>query len=144
MQPGFKITSYFRQCVGVDVAKSTFMACLSMLDDMGCSTPSFEFDNDKHGFNQFVKWVRKEMLKEYPICFVMEPTGETGAYWDSMIAEKRCHSDILHQNGMADYQRFAVLKIAVMPQKPEHSGTNAVSRGMPHQKPEHTGTVDRR
>lgn len=75
MQPGFKITSYFRQCVGVDVAKSTFMACLSMLDDMGCSTPSFEFDNDKHGFNQFVKWVRKEMLKEYPICFVMEPTG---------------------------------------------------------------------
>lgn len=75
MQPRFKTTPYFRQCVGVDIAKSTFMACLSMLDDMGCSTPSLEFSNDKHGFNQFVKWVRKEMLKEYPICFVMEPTG---------------------------------------------------------------------
>ena len=77
-------------------------------------------------------------------CDSFHKFGETGAYWDSMIAEKRCHYDILHQNGMADYQRFAVLKIAVMPQKPEHSGTNAVSRGMPHQKPEHTGTVDRR
>lgn len=75
MQPRFPITSYFRQCVGIDVAKSTFMACLSMLDDMGCSTPSFEFSNDKHGFNQLVKWTRKEMLKEHPICFVMEPTG---------------------------------------------------------------------
>lgn len=75
MQPRFKPTVYFRQCVGIDVAKSTFMACLSMLDAEGFSTPSIEFSNDKHGFNQLVRWVRKESLKGYPLCFVMEPTG---------------------------------------------------------------------
>lgn len=75
MQPRFKPTVYFRQCVGIDVAKSTFTACLSMLDAEGCSTPSIEFTNDRHGFNQLVRWVRKESLKGYPLCFVMEPTG---------------------------------------------------------------------
>lgn len=75
MQPRFKPTVYFRQCVGVDVAKSTFTACLSMLDAEGCSTPSIEFTNDRHGFNQLVRWSRKESLKGYPLCFVMEPTG---------------------------------------------------------------------
>lgn len=75
MQPRFKPTVYFRQCVGIDVAKSTFMACLSMLDAEGCSTPPIEFTNDKHGFNQLVRWTRKESLKGFPLCFVMEPTG---------------------------------------------------------------------
>lgn len=75
MQPRFKPTVYFRQCVGIDVAKSTFMACLSMLDAEGCSTPPIEFTNDRHGFNQLVRWTRKESLKGYPLCFVMEPTG---------------------------------------------------------------------
>lgn len=75
MQPRFKPTVYFRQCVGIDVAKATFMACLSMLDAEGCSTPSIEFTNDRHGFNQLLRWARKESLKGYPLCFVMEPTG---------------------------------------------------------------------
>jgi transposase len=61
--------------VGIDIAKSTFMACLSMLDAEGCSTSPIEFTNDRHGFNQFVRWTRKESLKGYPLCFVMEPTG---------------------------------------------------------------------
>lgn len=75
MQPRFKPTVYFRQCVGIDIAKSTFMACLSMLDAEGCSTSPIEFTNDRHGFNQFVRCTRKESLKGYPLCFVMEPTG---------------------------------------------------------------------
>lgn len=75
MQPRLKISSFFRQCVGVDVAKETFTACLSMLDDEGCSTPSIEFNNNKTGFNQLVRWARKEAMGEYPLCFVMEPTG---------------------------------------------------------------------
>lgn len=75
MQPRLKPGAFFRQCVGIDVAKETFTACLSMLDDEGCNTPSFEFYNNKTGFNQLVRWARKEALKEYPLCFVMEPTG---------------------------------------------------------------------
>lgn len=43
--------------------------------DTGCCTKGVEFPNNKTGFNQLVKWSRKEALKEYPITFLMEPTG---------------------------------------------------------------------
>lgn len=75
MQPGFKTTDSFRQCVGIDVAKATFMASLTMLDGDVCSTPPIEFANDRKGFNQLVRWTRKEALKGHPVSFVMEPTG---------------------------------------------------------------------
>jgi len=38
-------------------------------------TESIEFSNTKTGFNQLVKWARKEAEKEKPILFLMEPTG---------------------------------------------------------------------
>ena len=81
MTPDFKVgkdNKWFRQCVGIDIAKEKFNACLFMYDiasDMGCGTKSVEFKNTKHGFNQLVKWARKECLKEYPLTFIMEPTG---------------------------------------------------------------------
>lgn len=75
MKPRMKPTTFFRQCVGIDVAKESFVACLSMLDHEGCSTSPVEFSNRKQGFNQLVRWARKEALKGYPIYFLMEPTG---------------------------------------------------------------------
>lgn len=74
MTPG----EYFRQCVGIDISKSRFTACLYMYDrasDMGCCTKSVDFANTKSGFNQLVKWSRKEALKDYPLTYLMEPTG---------------------------------------------------------------------
>lgn len=38
-------------------------------------TESLEFANTKTGFNQLVKWARKEAEKGQPILFLMEPTG---------------------------------------------------------------------
>lgn len=81
MTPDFKVgkdNKWFRQCVGIDIAKDKFNACLFMYDiasDMGCGTKSVEFKNTKQGFNQLVKWARKECIKEYPLTFIMEPTG---------------------------------------------------------------------
>ena len=81
MTPDFKVgkdNKWFRQCVGIDIAKDKFNACLFMYDiasDMGCGTKSVEFKNTKQGFNQLVKWARKECIKEYPLTFLMEPTG---------------------------------------------------------------------
>ena len=74
MTPG----EYFRQCVGIDISKSRFTACLYMYDrasDAGCCTKSVDFANTKSGFNQLVKWSRKEALKDYPLTYLMEPTG---------------------------------------------------------------------
>lgn len=73
-----KVDKYFHQCVGIDVAKDTFTACLSMLDiasDAGMSSQTVEFTNNKHGFNQLVKWSRKEAVKEAKLTFLMEITG---------------------------------------------------------------------
>ena len=69
---------FFRQCVGIDISKENFTACLYMYDrasDVGCCTKSINFANTKSGFNQMVKWSRKEAVKGYPLTYLMEPTG---------------------------------------------------------------------
>ena len=74
MKPDSQMTldRYFRQCVGIDVSKDKFTACLQMYDR---HTMSIDFDNTKSGFNQFVKWSRKEAVKGFPLTYLMEPTG---------------------------------------------------------------------
>ena len=80
MKPTSQMTLdvYFRQCVGIDISKDKFTACLYMYDrasDMGCCTKSIDFDNTKSGFNQMVRWSRKEAVKSHPLTYLMEPTG---------------------------------------------------------------------
>lgn len=77
MKSKFPTDRYFRQCVGIDVSKDKFTACMCMLN-WGCPaqfTESIEFANSKTGFNQLVKWARREAEKTHPILFLMEPTG---------------------------------------------------------------------
>ena len=69
---------HIRQCVGIDVSKDKFSACLyvyDILSDMGCYSKTVDFSNDKTGFNQLVKWSRKEALNGYQVSYLMEPTG---------------------------------------------------------------------
>ena len=80
MKPNSKMTldKYFRQCVGIDISKDKFTACLYMYDmaaDTGCCTGSIDFPNNRTGFNQMVKWSRKEAQKGFPLGYLMEPTG---------------------------------------------------------------------
>ena len=80
MKPTSQMTLdvYFRQCVGIDISKSKFTACLYMYDrasDVGCCTKSIDFANTKSGFNQMVRWSRKEAVKSHPLTYLMEPTG---------------------------------------------------------------------
>ena len=80
MKPTSQMTLdvYFRQCVGIDVSKDKFTACLYMYDragDVGCCTKSIDFANTKSGFNQMVRWSRREAVKERPLTYLMEPTG---------------------------------------------------------------------
>jgi len=80
MKPDFKLTDgkWFRQCVGIDMSKEKFTACLQMYDilsDEGCNSNTVEFKNNRTGFNQLIRWSRKEALKDFPTTFLMEPTG---------------------------------------------------------------------
>ncbi len=74
-----------RQSIGIDIAKSTFTACICQQLYSGklsfsCVT---EYENSRRGFNQLIKWVRKHAAALPRACFVMEATGiyyETLAY----------------------------------------------------------------
>lgn len=73
----------FRQSVGIDIAKDTFTACVckSFADGAVHSSGVEQFDNCKRGFNQLVRWVRKQATAEQSSCYVMEATG---IYYESL------------------------------------------------------------
>lgn len=66
-----------RQCIGIDIAKSTFTACICQQLSSGEVKFSLvvEFENSRHGFNQLLKWVRKNAVTSPKASFVMEATG---------------------------------------------------------------------
>lgn len=66
-----------KQSIGIDISKDSFTACLcSYYSD---STHSFtkveSFKNDKKGFNQLLRWVRKKGEKNVKLVYLMEATG---------------------------------------------------------------------
>ena len=76
MKPCFEKSEWFVQCVGIDISKDKFTACLCMADITHEQYSEVrEFANTKTGFNQMIKWSRKEAIKDVPIRYLMEPTG---------------------------------------------------------------------
>jgi len=67
----------FKQCVGIDISKLKFTACVCRYYISGNQQLSDvrDFDNNKTGFNQFVKWSRLHLSKEIPPFYLMEATG---------------------------------------------------------------------
>lgn len=66
-----------KQSIGIDISKETFTACMCVMDPKGQLNFSDvkHFKNEKAGFNQFLRWVRKIKSKEVSINFLMEATG---------------------------------------------------------------------
>lgn len=66
-----------KQCVGIDISKKTFTACVSKyyISDNQQLSEVIEFENQKTGFNQFIKWSRKHLDKNTPAFYLMEATG---------------------------------------------------------------------
>lgn len=66
-----------KQSVGIDISKGSFTACickLSSLQDYGFGEVN-KFANTKSGYNQLMRWVRKECSSDIPTVFLMEATG---------------------------------------------------------------------
>jgi len=74
---------FTKQCVGIDIAMATFVACVSKMlrDHRIIFTEKRTFDNNKPGYNQFLKWVRKSTDKNVSILYNMEATG---VYYESL------------------------------------------------------------
>jgi transposase len=72
-----------KQCVGIDISKASFTACVCerLLSGELLTSPVEDFENNKHGFNQFIKWHRKLTNPHVEILFLMEATG---IYYESI------------------------------------------------------------
>jgi len=73
-----------KQCVGIDISKLTFTACVCRKFITGKQEFSNveTFTNNKKGFNQLIKWSRKITRPGLlPVVFLMEATG---VYYESL------------------------------------------------------------
>lgn len=66
-----------KQCVGIDISKDSFAVCLCF--SKGASSHQHsevrQFDNNKRGFNQLLRWVRKQCDFSVETVYLMEATG---------------------------------------------------------------------
>lgn len=68
--------SLLKQCVGIDISRSSFTACIcskSLAADSFTAIKSFK--NEKQGFNQLLRWSKKNCDKGTETVFLMEATG---------------------------------------------------------------------
>ena len=108
MKPNSQMTLgvFFRQCVGIDISKDKFTACLYMFDraaDVGCHTASVDFANTRQGFNQLVKWSRKEAQKGYATTDSLQRVVNQ---LDSQVVVQKAEAA---QKAEADEQRMAAM-----------------------------------
>jgi transposase len=70
-------TSNLKYCVGLDVAKDTFKACLSVINREQKITvkSSSSFANTTAGFATLQAWVHKHRKEDLKVVYVMEATG---------------------------------------------------------------------
>lgn len=72
-----------KRSVGIDISKDSFTSCVCQCrEDFSLSFSEVgTFKNDKRGFNQFIKWVRKTGNDLSTVNFLMEATG---VYYESL------------------------------------------------------------
>lgn len=72
-----------RQCVGIDISKASFTACVcrKLLSGEILLSSVESFENNKKGFNQFIRWSRKITDPTVSNLFLMEATG---IYYESI------------------------------------------------------------
>lgn len=66
-----------KQCVGIDISKGSFTACVcrKLLSGEALLSSVESFENNKTGYNQFIKWSRKITIPSAEVLYLMEATG---------------------------------------------------------------------
>lgn len=69
--------AYLKQCIGIDISKDSFTACLCKREYSGGISFSkvASFTNEKTGFNQLLRWVKSESESTVDLVYLMEATG---------------------------------------------------------------------
>lgn len=81
--PKSKVMSIIKQTVGIDISKNTFTACVCQrsVDGSVKFSKVHSFGNEVKGFNQLLRWVKSEVVKDVELVFLMEATG---VYYESL------------------------------------------------------------
>lgn len=71
------MSGFIKQSIGIDCSKDSFHAtmCSITISQEVSFTNVHRYSNSRSGFNQLLKWVRKNREKGTPVCFIMEATG---------------------------------------------------------------------
>ena len=66
-----------KQCVGIDISKETFTASIAYMKSSRSVYFSevAGFQNDKSGFNKFLRWTKSHLHKSSSVTYIMEATG---------------------------------------------------------------------
>ncbi len=99
-----KETVIVKECLGIDISKLDFVCVYAKETLKGdlLYSKSIKFPNNKTGFNQLLKWYRKNSTKSIDALFLMEATG---VYYESLAYH-------LHRLGKS--------VIVVLPNKAKH------------------------
>jgi transposase len=106
-----------KQVAGIDVASKELVVSLGRMDEetntdiYACKT----FVNNEKGFTALISWVEKQTIAEYPLRFVMEPTGiyhEALAYF---LSNKGYAVSIIMPNKITNF--FKTLEIKTVTDK---------------------------
>ncbi len=84
-----------KQCVGIDISKASFTACICFSQEDGLLRYSEvrTFKNQKAGFNQLLRWVRKKCKFNLDLVFLMEATG---VYYESIAYHLNAIKQTVH------------------------------------------------
>ena len=88
----------FKYAVGIDISKSDFHVCLSVIDNLQKVTikASRSFTNDSRGFQGLANWVKSHHKQsELPLVYLMEATG---VYYENLawfLHHLGCHITVI-------------------------------------------------
>lgn len=84
-----------KQSVGIDISKGCFSCCICYSQQDGSLEYSsiLSFKNQKSGFNQLVRWVRKHCKADIPLVYLMEATG---VYYESLAYHLSKINQVVH------------------------------------------------
>lgn len=106
------MNNVLNQSIGIDIAKDSFVACICTKH----TNQSFSFSearlfkNEKNGFNQLMKWVRKNTVKSTNLLFAMETTG---VYFEPLafhLCKIKCRVSVVLPNKVKYYAKSLNIK----------------------------------
>lgn len=100
-----------KQCAGIDISQNSFTSCIctGKQDGSFLFSEVRTFKNEKTGYNQLLRWVRKTCDKNIELVFLMEATG---VYYENLayhLSALECRVHVVLPNTSKHY--FSSLNI---------------------------------